>query len=138
MMSDDSTVLLSGMGTDPVKPYVKGAVPSWDTVATWPPWIMMFPLRAGPGLDASVMPSGPFPTPVPPPVMLIQGTVLHATQLQVPDDAVTVAVAAPPAIATLPAGGAIVNVQPGCGGTAMTMPLPSHGRCRPLRCRAPS
>ena len=53
-MSEDSCVVLSAMGRGVVLSNGVGGVPAWDTVTIWPPWIMMVPLRAGPGLAANV------------------------------------------------------------------------------------
>ena len=53
-VSEDSCVVLSAMGSGVTLSKVVPAVPACDTVTIWPPWIMMVPLRAGPGLFATV------------------------------------------------------------------------------------
>ena len=85
---------------------------------------MIVPLRAGPGFGATVYRREPDPTPTPVPVTVIQATLLHAAQLQEPEDAVTATDPAPPVAGTAAVGGASVNVHPGCGAAAITMPMP--------------
>ena len=114
--------MLSGMPSGVLLLNVVPAVPACDTVTIWPPWIMMVPVRAGPGLSrpCSRRP-GPVPTPLP--ITVIHGTVLHSHPVAGACGRPTVNAPAPP-VAEACGWRRSVNVHPGCGAAAMTMPTP--------------
>ena len=53
-VSGEFCVRLSAIGSGVTLLKAVPTVPACETVTTWPPWIMMVPLRAGPGLAATV------------------------------------------------------------------------------------
>ena len=76
-----------------------GGGAAWETVNVWPP-IVSVPLRALPVFAAAVKATVPLPVPDAPLVTVSHGALAVAVHVQLPADAVTAIVPAPPLSAT--------------------------------------